>query len=138
MTRMRRKVKTVMNKKKIIPVIAALLLCCFVATGCSKDKEPVTLTGEYSAGTNLGATTYTFAEDEKVHYDYKVAGQTVVSVDGTYSINDDGDVITMVFPKEEIADVPVGVDVGGSFALEIDEDGEYVTLNGVLFSAEEQ
>ena len=40
--------------------------------------------------------------------------------------------------KEEIADVPVGVDVGGSFALEIDEDGEYVTLNGVLFSAEEQ
>lgn len=52
----------------------------------------------------------------------------------TYTINDDGEVITMVFPKEEIADVPVGVDVGGTFALVVDEEEEYVTLNGILFS----
>ena len=79
-----------------------------------------------------------YLELEDLFYDrlkwYECKAKGISNPKHTFTINDDGEVITMVFPKEEIADVPVGVDVGGTFALVVDEEEEYVTLNGILFS----
>ncbi|MCR4674905.1 MAG: hypothetical protein K5675_07830 [Lachnospiraceae bacterium] len=122
------------KSKRLAVVLSALLLCCFMATGCTKEEVTTSLNGAYTAGTSAGATTYTFGEENTVAYEYSVGGQTLYSVNGTYEINEDGDVLTMEFPKESIADVPVGIDVDGAFALEVDDEGEYITLNGVLFS----
>ncbi|MCR5545263.1 MAG: hypothetical protein K6F30_02175 [Lachnospiraceae bacterium] len=122
------------KNKRISLAVCLFAVCTFLSVGCGKEEAKTTLNGTYTAGTSIGSTTYTFTEDENVVYEYSVGGQTLVAVTGTYTINDDGEVITMVFPKEEIADVPVGVDVGGTFALVVDEEEEYVTLNGILFS----
>jgi len=100
-------------KKKLLSILLVMVLVLSLA-GCGAPK----LSGTYSTDMLLSEVTYEFTEDGNVHFELSMGNITLLSKDGTYSINDEGTEITFKFGEtsEESKDLPKGMDkLSGTF-----------------------
>lgn len=115
--------------KKFLPLLFVLLLVC---AGCARKQD--TISGTYEAGSEYGKTVYVFDEDHNASVSYLSLGETLMTLEGSYEINEDGNLITFTFPVDDTFQTKTldGISsFSGSFSFV--RGDETLTIGNVLY-----
>ena len=120
--------------------IAAGVLFLFTLAGlvsCGNRQE--FLSGAYRAEYYGTGMTYVFSEETVIAH-FTVGGYEIGSCEGTYSLNDDRDQITITFALDELtqgAPIPAGLtSLGGTFSFQQGDD--YIMIGQVRYARVEE
>lgn len=107
-------------------VVLALMVSVLIMTlsGCVDIGTEVP-SGTYEAGSEFGKTVYTFGENDCVSVEYVSMGHTLFQKEGTFSLGEDGGLITLSFDLTENDKLPEGLtSFSGTFSYKTGEMNE--------------
>lgn len=110
-----------MIKKFLLPLI---LIMTMIFAGCSGTRTKLP-SGTYEAGSELGKTVYTFDDNDSVTVRYVSFGHTLLQKNGTFSLDESGELITLKFDVIENETLPGAMTaLSGTFSYKTGENNE--------------